>query len=318
MEKASRIYVAGTRTLIGAAILGELERQGYTNVVGEPGEEPELTDASQIEAFFSETRPEYVFLVGGWSGGIGANQKYPAGLMLENLLVGCHVIDSAHRHRVKKLLYLASSCCYPKHCPQPMREESLLTGPLEPTSEAYAVAKIAGVRLCQAYGQQHGADFISGIPADVFGPGAVSNPEDSHVVPALMWKMLEAKRLGTEGVDIWGTGTPRREFLFADDLADACLFLMREYSDPQPINIGGGSDLSIGELAVLMKEIVGFAGDLRFDTSRPDGIPLKILDSSRLHAMGWRPQTPLRTALEATLEGFTKLQENENRNRGIA
>ncbi len=313
MEKTARIYVAGAQTLIGSAILGELKQQGYTNVVGKPGEEPELTDASQMEAFFSGTKPEYVFLVGGRSGGIGANQKYPAGLMLENLLVACHVIDSAHRHRVKKLLYLASSCCYPKHCPQPMRVESLLTGPLEPTSEAYAVAKIAGIRLSQAYRKQHGANFISGIPADVFGPGEGLNPEDSHVVPALMWKMLRAKRIGAKGVDIWGTGTPRREFLFADDVADACLFLMWEYDDPQPINIGGGSDLSIRELAVLMKEIVGFAGDLHFDTSRPDGLPLKILDSSRLHGMGWRPKTTLRSALEATLEGFTVLQENQDK-----
>ena len=313
MEKTARIYVAGTQTLIGASVLGELKQQGYTNVVGQPGEEPELTDPSQMEAFFSGTKPEYVFLVGGRSGGIGANQKYPAGLMLENLLVGCHVIDSAHRHRVKKLLYLASSCCYPKHCPQPMRVESLLTGPLEPTSEAYAVAKIAGIRLSQAYTQQHGANFISGIPADVFGPGEALSPEDSHVVPALMWKMLRAKSVGTKSVDIWGTGTPRREFLFADDVADACLFLMREYDDPQPINIGGGSDLSIKELAVLIKELVGFTGDLHFDTSKPDGLPLKILDSSRLHGMGWRPKTTLRSALEATLEGLTMLQEDQDK-----
>ena len=302
MEKQAKIYVAGGQTLIGAAILRELERQGYISIVGRPGEEPELTDAAQVDAFFARTAPGYVFLAAGKSGGIRANQKYPAELMLDNLLVECHVIHSAYRYGVKKLLYLASSCSYPKHCPQPMRVESLMTGSLEPTNEAYAVAKIAGIKLCQAYHQQYGADFISGIPADAFGPGDDFSLEDSHVIPALIRKMHEAKELGLESVDIWGTGTPRREFIFADDLANACIFIMRKYSGQKPINIGGGTDLclSIAELAALIKEVTDYKGQLHFDSSKPDGMPLKELDSSKLRELGWKPLTPFRTALEKT------------------
>jgi GDP-L-fucose synthase len=308
MEKQAKVYVAGGETLIGAAILRQLERQGYVNIVGRPGEEPDLTDATKVDAFFARTAPDYVFLAAGRSGGIGANQKYPAELMLDNLLVECHVIHSAYRHGVKKLLYLASSCCYPKHCPQPMSVESLLTGPLEPTNEAYAVAKIAGIKLCQAYRQQYGVNFIVGIPANVFGPGDDFSLEDSHVIAALIRKMHEAKVLGAESVEIWGTGTPRREFIFADDLADACIFAMREYNDAEPINLGGGTDLSIAELAELVKEVVGYRGKLRFDTSKPDGMPLKALDSNRLMAMGWRPATPFRIALTETLNAYLQTQ----------
>lgn len=304
MGKNDRIYVAGGRTLIGAAILRELERQGYSNIVGRPGEEPDLTDAALVEDFFARTTPDYVFLAAGKSGGIAANQKYPAELMLDNLLVECHVIHSAYRYGVKKLLYLASSCSYPKQCPQPMRVESLLTGPPEPTNEAYAVAKIAGIKLCQAYRQQYGANFIVGIPANTFGPGDDFSTEDSHVIPALIRKMHEAKERCLESVDIWGTGTPRREFIFADDLADACIFVMRKYDNAQPINLGGGSDLSIKELATLIKEVVGYPGELRFDTSKPDGTPLKALDSSKLKEMGWRSKTPFRSALSATYDWF--------------
>ncbi|MBI1928719.1 NAD-dependent epimerase/dehydratase family protein, partial [Candidatus Poribacteria bacterium] len=214
-------------------------------------------------------------------------------------------IDSAYRYGVKKLLYLASSCSYPKHCPQPMRPESLMTGPLEPTNEAYAVAKIAGMKLCQAYYQQYGANFITGIPANAFGPGDDFSPGDSHVIPALIRKMHEAKVRGTVSVEVWGTGTPRREFIFADDLADACLFVMREYDDPRfPINLSGSSDLSILELAALVKEVVGYPGELRFDPSKPDGMPLKRLDSSQLSRMGWQPKTPFRAALAMTYQWF--------------
>ena len=304
MEKYAKIYVAGGQTLIGAAILRELERQGYMNIGGGPGEAPDLTDAAQVDAFFARTTPDYVFLAAGKSGGIGANQKYPAELMLDNLLVECHVIHNAYRHGVKKLLYLASSCSYPKHCPQPMRVESLMTGPLEPTNEAYAVAKIAGIKLCQAYSQQYGVNFICGIPANAFGPGDDFSLEDSHVIAALIRKMHEAKVLGVESVEIWGTGAPRREFIFSDDLADACIFVMREYSNSKPINLGSGWDLSIRELAELIKEVVGYLGELRFDTSKPDGMPAKLLDSSQLKEMGWQPRTPLRAALLATFEWF--------------
>ena len=302
MEKSDRIYVAGGQSLIGAALLRELERQGYSNVIGTKGEEPDLTDAAQVDDFFAKTAPAYVFLAAGKSGGIGANQKYPADLLLDNLLVECHVVHSAWHHGVRKLLYLASSCSYPRHCPQPMREEALLTGPLEPTNEAYAVAKIAGVKLCQAYWQQYGVHFISGIPANAFGPGDDFGLEDSHVIAALIRKMHDAKVWGQAAVDIWGSGSPRREFIYVDDLADACLFLMGAYDASPPINIGSGSDVSIRELAGLIREVVGYPGQLAFDTSKPDGMPVKLLDSSRLNALGWRAKTPMQSALSATYE----------------
>lgn len=309
MEKHARIYVAGGQTLIGAAILHELERQGYVNIVGRLGGEPELTDAAQVDTFFARTAPNYVFLAAGKSGGIQANQKYPAELMLDNLLVECHVIHSAYRYGAKKLLYLASSCSYPKHCPQPMREDTLLTGSLEPTNEAYAVAKIAGIKLCQAYRQQYGVNFIAGIPANAFGPGDDFDLENSHVLAALIRKMHEAQELGLGSVDIWGTGSPEREFIFTDDLAGACIFIMREYNSSEPINIGSGSDLSIKELAELIKEVVGYSGKLHFDTSKPDGMPSKALDSSKLTEMGWRPRTHFRSALSATYDWFLDTQQ---------
>lgn len=309
MEKHARIYVAGAETTIGAALLRELERQGYGNLVNTPGEDPDLADAAQVDAFFARTLPEYVFLAAGKSGGIRANQNYPAELIHENLLVACHVIHSAYRHGVKKLFYLASSCSYPKHCPQPMRVESLLTGPFELTNEAYAVAKIAGIKLCQAYHQQYGVNFITGIPADAFGPGDDFSLEDSHVIPAFIRKMHEGKTHGAESVEIWGTGAPRREFIFVDDLADACLFVMREYDGPNPINLGGGSNLSIRELAELIQEVVSYPGELVFDPSKPDGMPAKLLDSSQLREMGWEPRTPIRSALAVTYRWFLQREQ---------
>lgn len=308
MEKQAKIYVAGGQELIGAAILRQLERQGYTNLVGRPGDEPDLSDAVQVEAFFAQTKPDYVFIAAGKSGGIAANQKYPADLMLDNLLVASHLIPDAYRHGVKKLLYLASSCSYPRLAAQPMRVESLMTGLLEPTNEAYAVAKLAGIKLCQAYHQQFGANFISAIPANAFGPGDDFSPEDSHVIGALMYKMHQAKITGADSVEIWGTGTPRREFIFADDLADACLFVMGHYHNTAPINLGGDADLSIGELAVIIKEVVGYTGKLQFDTSKPDGMPLKALDSSQLSGLGWRPQTSFQAALSATYRWYLHTQ----------
>lgn len=309
MEKHAKIFVAGAQTLIGASLHRELKRQGAVNIVGALGDEPELTDSAQVDAFFFRNRPDYVFVVAGKSGGIGANQKWPAQLMLENLLVACHVIHSAYRHGVRKLFYLASSCSYPKYCAQPMRVESLLSGSLEPTSEAYGLAKIAGIKLCQSYRQQYGVNFISGIPADVFGPGDDFSFEDSHVVAALIRRMHEAKELGVESVEIWGSGAPRREFIFSEDLADACIFVMHEYDDPQPINLGGGSDLSIRELAALIKEVVGYSGELRFDPSRPDGMPMKLLDSSKLISMGWSPKTSFRSAVSVTYEWFLQRRQ---------
>lgn len=304
MDKNANIYVAGGQTLIGAALLRQLEHQGYKNLAGLPPAEPDLTDREQVSNFFASNKPDYVFLAAGKSGGISANQKYPADLMLDNLLVVCNVIDSAYRCGVKKLLYLASSCSYPKHSPQPMQVESLMTGNLEPTNEAYAVAKIAGIKLCQAYCQQYGANFITGIPANAFGPGDDFSLEESHVIPALIRKMHDAKMARAESVEIWGTGTARREFILADDLADACLFIMEKYEEKTPINIGGGLDLSIKELAELIKDAVGYGGILRFDTSKPDGMPLKALDSSKLSSMGWQPETCFQGAVSLTYEWF--------------
>jgi GDP-L-fucose synthase len=304
LEKDAKIYVAGTQTLIGSALVRELESRGYLRIVGSPGEEPDLTDAGQVDAFFTWSRPEYVFLTAGRSGGIEANQKYPAELILDNLLTECHVIHSAHRHGVKKLLYLASSCSYPRHCSQPMQEKELLSGPLEPTNEAYAVAKIAGIKLCQAYRQQYGANFICAIPANPFGRSDDFESDDSHVVPALFRKMHQAKTGGAPSIDIWGTGSARREFIFADDLADACLLLMDAYEDSQPINLGAGIALSIKELAELVKEVVGFRGQLCFDTTKPDGMPVKVLDSSKLLGMGWQPKYDFKSSLEATYQSF--------------
>ncbi|MHB1162127.1 MAG: GDP-L-fucose synthase family protein [Chloroflexota bacterium] len=304
MEKHARIYVAGGETLIGSALLRELPRQGYTHILGGSADEPNLSDPREVEAFFLRSAPEYVFVAAGKSGGIAANQKYPADLMLDNLLLECNLIPAAHRFGVRKLLYLASSCSYPKFSPQPMREEHLLAGPLEPTNEAYAVAKIAGIKLCQAYRQQHGANFVVGIPANAFGPGDDFSPENSHVVAAMMRRMHEAKLSGAHAVDIWGTGSPRREFIYADNLAEACLVAMREYDDPEPINLGGGADLSIKELARLIQEVTDFGGQIHFDATKPDGMPVKILDSSKLLALGWQPRVAFPEALRATYDWF--------------
>lgn len=304
MEKQSRIYVAGVDTLIGVALSNELHGQGYMNIIGGAREEPDLTDIRAIDIFFDRMNPEYIFLVAGKSGGIVANQKYPASLMLNNLLIECHVIQSAYHHGVKKLLYLASSCCYPRECPQPMREEYLLNGPLEPTSEAYAVAKMAGIKLCQAYRQQYGVNFITGIPANVFGAQDDFSHEDSHVVAALIRRMHEAKLANADSMQIWGTGSPRRDFIFADDLADACIFIMKSYDEIQPINLGSNQDVSIKELALTLKGVTGYRGELRFDPTKPDGMPVKILDCSKLGSLGWRSRINFRMALEKTYDWF--------------
>ena len=306
MNENSRIFVAGGNTLIGAAILRQLERQGYRNVVGEQSPALDLTDATQVAGCFASQAPEYVFLAAGKSGGIEANRKYPAELMLDNLLVECHIIHNAYRHGVKRLLYLASSCSYPKLCPQPMRVESLMTGPLEPTNEAYAIAKIAGIKLCQAYRQQYGANFIVGISANAFGTDDDFSLDNSHVIPAMLRKMHEAKAHGAGQVKFWGTGTPRREFIFADDLAEACIFVVQNYNSDEPINLGGGADVSIRELAHLAGEVVGYKGQLHFDTTKPDGMPIKALDASRLREMGWVAATPLSAALAATYASFLR------------
>jgi GDP-L-fucose synthase len=304
MDKKSRIFVAGGDTLIGAAILRQLEHLGYTNIIEENDSTLDLTDAVQVADFFSTQAPEYIFLAAGKTGGIEANRKYPAELMLDNILVESYIIHNAYRYGVKKLLFLASSCCYPRNCPQPMQVESLLTGPLEPTNESYAVAKIAGIKLCQAYHQQYDANFIVGIPANSFGIGDDFSLENSHVIPAMLRKMHEAKTHYADRVEIWGTGTPKREFIFADDLAEACMFVMQNYNSNKPINLGSGKDISILELANLVGEVVGYKGQLYFDTSKPDGMPFKALDASKLHEMGWVTATPLIDAIAATYASF--------------
>jgi GDP-L-fucose synthase len=304
VDLTDRIYVAGSETLVGKALLRRLDSAGYFNVVDTSSVEPDLTDGASVNAYFEATRPNYVFLAAGKSGGIRANQKYPADLMLNNLLIQCQIIRSAQRHGARKLLYVASSCSYPRSSPQPMQVRSLMTGPLESTSEAYAMAKIAGIKLCQAYQQQHGADMISVIPGDVFGPGDDFGLEDSHVIAALIRKMHQAKIDGAPTVEVWGSGLPRREFIFVDDVADAAIFLMQSYSDPTPVNLGNGSEISIKDIAELIRKVVAYNGQLRFDYTKPDGMPLKALDSSELMAMGWRPKVSLERGLEETYRWF--------------
>ena len=305
MKRKARVLVAGEDTLIGAALVRRLcaDRRVTVHV------EPELTNDFEVNKFFELDRPDYVYFAAGKSGGIRENERHPATLMLHNLLVQTNVIRAAAEHGVTKLLYLASSCSYPKHAPQPMEVDALLTGPLEPTNEAYAVAKIAGIKLCQAYAREHGAKFIQAIPANAFGMEDDFSPDAGHVIPALIAKMHAAKLAGEPFVEIWGTGTPRREFLFADDLADACLFVMREYDDThQPINLGGGPVLSIAETAEAIRTAVGYTGELRFNPDQPDGMPLKGLDSRPLRAMGWQPLTPFTDALAQTYDAYVRSQ----------
>jgi GDP-L-fucose synthase len=306
VNATSRIYVAGGDTLLGVALRERLRAKGHTNLVGEPPAEPDLVSSWQVEDFFAAERPEYVFLAAGPSGGIHANQSYPAQLMRDNLLVAVHVLHAAYRYDVSKLLYLASSCSYPRLAPQPMRVESLMTGPLEPTNEAYALGKLAGMVLCQAYHRQYGTPFITAIPANAFGPHDDFSAENSHVIPGLIRRFHEARCCGQAEVQIWGSGHPRREFLYSRDLADACLFVMRNYDADEPINLGGGSDLSIAETARIVAEVLGYRGRLSFDVSRPDGMPLKSLDSRPLRKLGWVPTTDFRTALAETYDWFLK------------
>ncbi len=316
MDANTRVFVAGGDTLIGAALLRQLDNRGFTNVVGRGEDEPDLRDAHAVETFFAETRPECVFLAAGRSGGIKCNQEHPAQLMLDNLLVQTNVVKAAHEAGVQDLLYLASSCSYPKHTEQPMRVESLFTDKLEPTNEAYATAKLAGLVLCQAYSREYGRRYLQCIPANAFGIEDDFTPEGGHVIPALFARMHAAKEEGADHIDIWGTGKPRREFLFADDIADACLFLVDNHSDATaPVNVGGGDDLSIAEVAEAIKMVVGFPGELRFDTSKPDGMPLKALESSQLLSLGWQPRTPFAVALSETYDSFLRHQnapENQN------
>lgn len=306
MHRSSRIFVAGGSTLIGRGLIEHLGARGFDRLVGVPPEEPDLTAAGQVEDFFADSRPEYVFMAGGKSGGIRANLLQPAELMLDNLLATSHILRAAHEHGVKKLLYLASSCSYPRDAMQPMQVESLMTGLLEPSSAAYATAKLAGIELCRAYQRQHGAQFLVGIPANSFGPHDDFDAQSGHVIAALLHRLHVAQQAGADSLVVWGTGKPRREFLYVRDLADACLFAMERYEGTVPLNLGGGTDVSIGEVARLLAEVVGFRGRLVFDPALPDGVPLKCLDSGPLQQLGWRPQITFAHALEETYAWYLR------------
>ncbi len=318
MKRSTRIFVAGGATLAGAALRARLVEVGYTNLVGVPPDEPDLTHAGQTEDFFAEARPEVVFLVAGKSGGIQLNRARPAELMLDNLLVTTHVLRAAHEHQVDKLLYLASSCTYPRTAPQPLAVASLWTGPLEPTSAAYATARLAGWMLCQAYRQQYGLRFVTAIAANPFGPHDDFSSEGGHVIPALLRRAHEARQRQEPTLTVWGTGTPRREFIAARDLADACLFVMQHYDGPEPINLGAGIDLSIADVAHAVAQAVDYQGTICFDPTRPDGAPLKMLDSAPLRALGWRPTVPFASALTETYDWFLHQVLKEERTHGCA
>ncbi len=306
MKINSRIYVAGHRGLVGSAIYRLLKKRGFENLIIRTHSELELMDAVAVQNFFEETKPEFVFLAAAKVGGIHANSTYPADFMRENLLVQTNVIHESWRNDVEKLMFLGSSCIYPKLCPQPISEESLLTGELEPTNEAYALAKIAGIKTCQSYNQQYGTNFISAMPTNLYGINDNFHPENSHVLPALIRRFHEAKLADSESVSIWGTGNPRREFLHSDDLADAVLFLMENYNDSEIVNVGCGEDQTIKVLAETIREVVGYSGSLDFDSSRPDGTPQKMLDISKIRVLGWTPEITLKNGLEQFYQWYTE------------
>ncbi len=304
IERSARIFVAGHRGLVGSAIWRELDRGGFKNLIGRTRSELDLQDPSAVRVFYEREKPEYVLVAAAKVGGILANAEHPAAFLYENLQIQNNLIHGAYVGGIRKLLFLGSSCIYPKLAPQPLKEEYLLTGPLEPTNQWYAVAKIAGIKLCEAYRLQYGCDFISAMPTNLYGQNDNYDLQTSHVLPALIRKFHEAKMAHARSVTCWGTGAPLREFLFADDLARACVFLMENYSEKQFINVGYGSDLSVSELSETVKQIVCFDGEIVWDTSKPDGTPRKLLDSSRLFTLGWKPQVNLETGIRLAYEDF--------------
>ena len=306
MNSNSRIYVAGHRGLVGSAIIRSLKQRGFENLIARTHAELELMDAVAVKDFFEQAKPEYVFLAAAKVGGIHANSTYPADFMRENLIVQTNVIHESWRQGVVKLLFLGSSCIYPKLCPQPIKEEYLLSGELEKTNDAYALAKIAGIKTCQSYNQQHGTHFISAMPTNLYGVNDNFHPENSHVLPALIRRFHEAKLANVESISIWGTGTSRREFLHSNDLADAVLFLMENYVDSEIVNVGCGKDQTIKELAEMIQEVVGYTGHLKFDSTRPDGTPQKILDISKINSLGWKPTISLREGLKQVYQWYTE------------
>lgn len=304
MDYNDKIYVAGHKGLVGSSIVRKLQGYGYVNILMRTRREVDLRRQAEVEAFFAQEKPDYVFLAAARVGGIHANDTYPAEFIYDNLMIQSNIIHASFLNKVKKLLFLGSSCIYPRQCLQPIKEEYLLDGKLEPTNEPYAVAKIAGIKMCQSYNRQYGTNYISVMPTNIYGPGDNFDLQSSHVLPALLRKFHEAKVQGKRAVEIWGTGTARREFLYVDDLADACVFLMNHYRDSEIINIGVGKDISIRELAELIAQIIGFKGDLVFDTSKPSGTPRKLLDISKSSALNWQAKISLRDGIAKTYRWY--------------
>ena len=306
MNLDSRIFVAGHKGMVGSAIARRLEQLGYKNIITADRRETDLKSQAETNRFFELTKPEYVFLAAAKVGGIHANQTYKASFIYDNLMIQSNVIEAARFHGVKKLLFLGSSCIYPKMCPQPIKEEYLMTGALEPTNDAYAIAKIAGIKLCQSYNEQYGTNFISAMPTNLYGPNDSYDLDNSHVLPAMIRKFHEAKLEEKDSVEIWGTGTPKREFLYVDDLADACVFLMNVYSGSEIVNIGTGQDVTIAELATTVSIVVGYEGGVHFNTSMSDGTPRKLMDVSKLEGIGWKYKTSLKEGIEKTYKDYVK------------
>jgi GDP-L-fucose synthase len=311
MQTDSKIYVAGHRGLVGSAIVRKLMKEGYTNIIGKTSAELDLRDQRAVQDFFAAEKPEYVFMSAAKVGGIVANNTYRADFLYENLMIESNVIHQCYVQGVKKMLFLGSSCIYPKLAPQPLKEEYLLSGFLESTNEPYAIAKIAGIKLCETYRQQYGCDFISAMPTNMYGPNDNYDLKNSHVIPALIRKFYEAKKTKSDTVVVWGTGTPEREFLHSDDLADACVFLMNNYSGDQFVNIGVGTDLTIKALAVLIGELIGFEGEIVFDTSKPDGTPKKLMDVTKMAALGWKSKISLRDGLMSVIHSVTEAYDKD-------
>lgn len=304
MDKNSKIFVAGSRGMVGSAIVRRLKSEGFLNIAETSSKELDLREQNQVRSFFEKETPEYVFLAAAKVGGIHANNIYPAEFLYDNLMIEANVIHSSYLYKVKKLLFLGSSCIYPKFAPQPLKEEYLLSDTLEPTNEAYAIAKIAGIELCKFYRKQYGCDFISAMPTNLYGPNDNYDLNNSHVLPALIRKFIEAKKENKSEVVIWGTGTPLREFLHVDDLADACLFLMQNFSEENHINVGSGQEVSILELANIVKEITKFEGSISHDLSKPDGTPRKLMDISKINSLGWSAKIDLKKGVEREIENF--------------
>jgi GDP-L-fucose synthase len=308
MEVNDKIYIAGHRGMVGSAIIRKLKKEGFSHLVTRTSAELDLKDQEAVNAFFAAERPDHVFLAAAKVGGIMANNTYRGEFLYDNLMIQSNTIDAARRNGVKKLMFLGSSCIYPKMAPQPLKEEYLLTGPLEETNEPYAIAKIAGIKLCDAYRSQYGCNFISVMPTNLYGPNDNYDLNNSHVLPALIRKFHEAKKNGAPSVTIWGSGKPRREFLHADDLADACFYLMQHYNEPGLVNIGTGEDLEIGELAELIRRIVGYTGEIVHDTTKPDGTPRKLMDVAKLHRFGWKATIGLEAGIRGVYEEYKKQQ----------